>query len=137
MRTLATADDNELGDQKLAVSLIADPLSPSESVLDQPHELSLPKRLRQPRGRCLTTKTGHSRWAIRLDTGLHPDLTVAVRMAEGNDDVLDYYLLPAIDITVGKLRLAHDNGVGLDAYRFATLDYLFGMAERVHLREAA
>jgi DNA invertase Pin-like site-specific DNA recombinase len=87
--------------------------------------------------RCLTTQAGHSRWAIRLDTGLHPDLTVAVRMAEGNDDVLDYYLLPAIDITVGKLRLAHDNGVGLDAYRFASLDYLFGMAERVHLREAA
>jgi len=60
-----------------------------------------------------------------------------VRMAEGNDDVLDYYLLPAIDITVGKLRLADDNGVGLDAYRFESLDYLFGMAERVHLREAA
>ena len=87
--------------------------------------------------RCLTTEAGHSRWAIRLDTGLHPDLTVAVRMAEGNDDILDYYLLPAIDITVGKLRLADDNGVGLDAYRFASLDYLFGMAERVHLREAA
>ena len=87
--------------------------------------------------RCLTTQAGHSRWTIRLDTGLHPDLTVAVRMDEGNDDVLDYYLLPAIDITVGKLRLADDNGVGLDAYRFASLDYLFGMAERVHLREAA
>jgi hypothetical protein len=87
--------------------------------------------------RCLTTKAGHSRWAIRLDTGLHPDLTVAVRVAEGNHDVLDYYLLPSIDITVAKLRLAHDNGVGLDAYRFDSLDYLFGMAERVHLREAA
>ena len=58
-------------------------------------------------------------------------------MAEGNHDILDYYLLPSIDITVGKLRLAHDNGVGLDAYRFESLDYLFGMAERVHLREAA
>jgi hypothetical protein len=43
----------------------------------------------------------------------------------------------AIDIAVGKLRLADDNGIGLDAYRFASLDYLFGMAERVHLREAA
>ena len=87
--------------------------------------------------RCLTTMAGHSRWAIRLDTGLHPDLTVAVRMAEGNHDILDYYLLPAIDITADKLRLAHDNGIGLDAYRFASLDYLFGMAERVHLRDAA
>ena len=87
--------------------------------------------------RCLTTMAGHSRWAIRLDTGLHPDLTVAVRLAEGNDDILDYYLLPAIDITADKLRLADDNGIGLDAYRFASLDYLFGMAERVHLREAA
>ena len=33
--------------------------------------------------RCLTTPAGHSRWTIRLDTGLYPDLTVAVRMAEG------------------------------------------------------
>ena len=58
-------------------------------------------------------------------------------MTEGNHDILDYYLLPSVDITVGKLWLAHDNGVGLDAYRFESLDYLFGMAERVHLREAA
>ena len=83
--------------------------------------------------RCLTTQAGHSRWTIRLDIGLHPDLTVAVRMAEGNHDILDYYL-PAIDMAVGKLRLADDNGIGLDAFRFASLDYLFGMAERVHAR---
>ena len=33
-----------------------------------------------------------------------------------------------------QARLADDNGIGLDAFRFASLDYLFGMAERVHAR---
>ncbi len=87
--------------------------------------------------RCLATRAGSARWNIRLDTGLRPDVTVAIRMAPGNETVLDYYLLPTIDVTAGRLRLAEDNGIGLDMYRFETLDYLFGMAERVSLREAA
>jgi hypothetical protein len=36
-----------------------------------------------------------------------------------------------------KLLLAEDNGVGLDTYRFDTLDFLFGMAKRTHIWEAA
>ena len=87
--------------------------------------------------RCRETDAGSHRWTIRLDTGLAPDITVAVRMAPGNRDILDYYLLPAVDMTVGRVRFAETNGIGLEAYRFETLDYLFGMAERVGLREAA
>ena len=45
-------------------------------------------------------------------------------------DVLDYYLLPQIDLGPARLRLADDNGLGLDCFRFASLDYFFGMAER-------
>ena len=87
--------------------------------------------------RCRRTESGSLRWSIRLDTGLAPDITVAARMDEENKAPLDYYLLPAIDITPGKLLLAQDNGVGLDTYRFDTLDYFFGMAQRTRIPEAA
>lgn len=87
--------------------------------------------------RCFARPSGSLRWTIRFDAGLAPDITVAVRMADGNREILDYYLLPAADMTASRLRLAPDNGVSLDAYRFETLDYLFGIAQRVPLREVA
>jgi DNA invertase Pin-like site-specific DNA recombinase len=84
-----------------------------------------------------TTNAGSSRWVIRLDEGLKPDITIAVRMAATNDSIRDYYLLPAIDMTWEHLRIAEENGVYLDAYRFETLDYFFGMAERIKFQEVA
>ena len=86
--------------------------------------------------RHILTTTGSPRWVIRLDAGLKPDLTIAVRMDATNVGIRDYYLLPGIDMTWEHLRIAEDNGVYLDAYRFETLDYFFGMAERVKLQEA-
>ena len=68
--------------------------------------------------RCRTTAAGSLRWHIRFDVGLWPDITVAVRMDQPNQSALDYYLLPRIDMTVPRLRLAQDNGISLDAYRF-------------------
>jgi hypothetical protein len=87
--------------------------------------------------RCRETKAGALRWHIRFDTGLRPDLTVAVRMDRPNKEPLDYYLLPKIDMSRPRLRLARDNGVSLDAYRFETLDPLFTLASRVPVPEAA
>jgi hypothetical protein len=87
--------------------------------------------------RCHKMESGSLRWAIRLDTGLAPDITVAARMDTQNEAPLDYYLLPAIDINLGKLQLAEENGVLLDTYRFDTLDYFFGMARRARILEAA
>ena len=87
--------------------------------------------------RCRLLRSGSLRWKIRLDTGLMPDLTVALRMDTANQEPLDYYLLPQIDMTTDRLRLAEDNGVMLDAYRFDNLDFFFGMAERVRIAEAA
>ena len=84
-----------------------------------------------------TTSTGLSRWLIRLDAGLKPDLTIAVRMDATNEGIHDYYLLPGIDMTWENLRVAEENGVYLDAYCFQTLDYFFGMAERIKIKEAA
>jgi hypothetical protein len=51
--------------------------------------------------------------------------------------VQDYYLLPALDMTVSRMRLAERNAAGLDAYRHDTLDALYGLARRVSLREVA
>jgi len=87
--------------------------------------------------RCLTTSAGSQRWKIRLDTSLCPDVTVAVRLNPNNDAALDYYLLPRLDFGDTNLRLAELNAVELDCYRFETLDYLYGMAERRRIRRAA
>jgi len=74
------------------------------------------------------------RWLIRIETGLNPDITVALRMDSVNQTPLDYYLLPSIDLESEKLRLAEDNAVSLDTYRFFDLSFFFGMAERVKMR---
>src|SRR5580700_4823952 len=50
-----------------------------------------------------STPGGSSRWLVRLDDGLKPDITVAVRMDAANAGIRDYYLLPAIDMTWEKL----------------------------------
>jgi hypothetical protein len=83
------------------------------------------------------TGAGSARWVIRLDDGLRPDITIAVRLDETNSGIRDYYLLPALDMTWGKLRLAEENGVYLDTYRFDALDYFYGMADRSRFEEAA
>ncbi|MCH7777800.1 MAG: recombinase family protein [Gemmatimonadetes bacterium] len=87
--------------------------------------------------RCRETAVGSLHWHVRFDTGLGPDITVAVRMDRSNREPLDYYLLPRIDMTEPRLRLAEYNGVSLDAYRFDTLAPLYGMAARVKLLEVA
>jgi len=86
---------------------------------------------------CRHTQTGagSARWLIRLDASTRPDITIAVRMDFTNEGIQDYYVLPGIDMTWEHLRIAETNGIYLDAYRFDTLDYFFGMTERVKLEE--
>jgi hypothetical protein len=87
--------------------------------------------------RCQITAAGALRWHIRFDAGLVPDITIAVRMDEANRTPRDYYLLPSIDMTVGRLRLAEQNGLSLDAYRFETLDFFYSLASRERISEVA
>ena len=87
--------------------------------------------------RCFQTPACNNRWKLRLDTGLRPDITIAIRMDEANEQPLDYYLLPAIDIEDSKLRLADSNGVRLDAYRFDDLEDFFSLTRRTKVPEAA
>lgn len=87
--------------------------------------------------RCLSTRAGALRWHIRLDTGLVPDITIAVRMEETNKAPRDFFVLPSLDISQDKIRLSEQNGLGLDAYRFDSLDFFYSMASRFRLKGAS
>lgn len=87
--------------------------------------------------RCQSHDDGRRRWKVRFDTSLAPDITVAVRLAPGNETIQDYYLLPRLDFGLPRISLADHNGIEFESYRFDTLDYLYRMAERARLRRAA
>ncbi|WP_227871332.1 recombinase family protein [Novimethylophilus kurashikiensis] len=87
--------------------------------------------------RCQSLDSGCHRWKIRFDTGLAPDITVAVRLNYENTQVMDYYLLPRLDFWQPGIHLSDKNRIELESYRFDSLQYLYGMAERAHLRRAA
>ncbi len=87
--------------------------------------------------RCTQTDAGAYRWKIHLDTGLLPDITIAIRMDAANEKPFDYYLLPALDVENPKIRLAENNSLALDAYRFDDLEAFFLLTERVAIWEAA
>jgi hypothetical protein len=75
--------------------------------------------------------------AFRLDNSLEPDVTIAPRLRPGNQEILDYYLLPGMDRLSERLRLSPDNGVVLDVYRFENLNFFLSMARRVAIGDAA
>lgn len=87
--------------------------------------------------RCFQTQAGRNRWKMRFDSGLRPDITIAIRMDEENENPLDYYVLPALDIESPKLRLADSNGTLLDSYRFDDLEDFFSLTGRTKIPEAA
>jgi DNA invertase Pin-like site-specific DNA recombinase len=87
--------------------------------------------------RSFETQAGSLRWQIRFDTGLAPDITIAVRLDRSNERPLDYYILPSIDMNTGRIRMAEDNAFSLDAYRFESLEFLYSMAAQTSFREAA
>ena len=87
--------------------------------------------------RCQTQESGRHHWKVRFDTSLAPDITVAVRLDQANQAALDYYLLPRLDFGQSRISLAERNPVEFESYRFDSLEYLYGMAERARLRRVA
>ncbi|MEQ1789635.1 MAG: recombinase family protein [Rickettsiales bacterium] len=87
--------------------------------------------------RCQQTQAGKYRWKIHLDSGLQPDITIAIRMDAQNQQPLDYYLLPALDIENPKMRLSEENGIALDAYRFDNLEQFYLLTEHVFVKDVA
>lgn len=106
---------------------------PSTDLVDVNDEFTLSVVI----ARCQRTSADALRWRVRLDVGLLPDITVAVRMDADNRAPFDYYLLPRIDLDRTRLNFAEDNQLQLDAYRIDALDILFDLARPVSLKEAA
>ena len=87
--------------------------------------------------RYLRTQTGASRWLVRLENTYRPDVTIVARMDEQNQGIKDYYLFPDLGRFCTRLRLAEDNAVFFDTYRFATLEYFHSFVERVSVEDFA
>lgn len=87
--------------------------------------------------RCRELRAGSFRWVLRLDTSLAPDVTIAARLQPGNEVILDYYLLPSIEALAERLRLAPENGLLLDVYRFEDLSFFLGLVHRKVIQEVA
>lgn len=87
--------------------------------------------------RCQQTGANRRRWQVRFDFSLFPDITVAVRMLPGEEEVLDYYLFPMIDLVAPNLRLGDANPRELELYQFDSLEILSTLSKRFHLTSAA
>ena len=84
--------------------------------------------------RCQVSMTGNRCWNVRFDSGLNPDITVAVRMKEQEEAALDYYILPAVEMDTPHLLLAENNHANLEIYRFDSLDILAELSRRSESR---
>jgi DNA invertase Pin-like site-specific DNA recombinase len=87
--------------------------------------------------RCRETRAGSHRWQLRFDERLSPDVVIAARLQPGNEEILDYYLLPRLDVLTEHLSLRSENGLILDVYRFNNLNFFMEMAQRARLEGAA
>jgi hypothetical protein len=58
-------------------------------------------------------------------------------MDDGNAAPLDYFVLPSLDVRAQRLRVGETNFIGIDAYRYDSLDFFVGMAEQVSVEVAA
>ena len=83
--------------------------------------------------RCHETPAGNHRWRLRFDESLKPDIIIAARLQPGNEEILDYYLLPRVDILTERLNLQPENGLILDVYRFNNLNFFMEIAQRVRV----
>ncbi len=86
--------------------------------------------------RCFTTPTRIRHWKIRFDSGLHPDITVAVRMDARNEKIHDYYIMPTLEFSHDQIKLSEDNAGLLDSFRTDTLDYLLRLSVNIPLDKA-
>ena len=73
------------------------------------------------------------RWKIRFDSGLHPDITIAVRMDTCNKSIHDYYILPALEFSHDQIKLSEKNTGFLDSFRTDTLDCLLRLSFNIPL----
>jgi len=85
--------------------------------------------------RCRETRAGNHRWQVRFERSFNPDITIAARLAPGNQHVLDYYIFPGLAEFEDRLRLAPRNGLFLDVHRCDNLDLFFQLTRRTTIKE--
>ena len=86
--------------------------------------------------RCFSMPTGARRWKIRIDAALRPDITLAIRMDHDNHEALDYYLLPAIDISGPRACVcAKRTGSWSTLTAASRFRRFFYLASRTHVKE--
>jgi hypothetical protein len=72
---------------------------------------------------------------LRLDASLLPDITVAGRLAPGNEAILDYYILPSIATLEQQLRLNPENPITIDVHRYSSLTFFLNALRRVPIEK--
>jgi len=84
--------------------------------------------------RCHTDISGEQCWRVRFDpVKLAPDITIAIRLNDTNQAELDYYVMPALDLAGPALSIFSRRESSLDCFRFDSLDFFYGMAERMQV----
>lgn len=84
--------------------------------------------------RCRTRDSAF-RWLLRLDGPILPDIVIVGRMGAANRSVMDYYLLPGVELTKRQFLLAPENALSLEVYRVKNLTNLVNVARRVRIEE--
>jgi hypothetical protein len=84
--------------------------------------------------RCQTLNSGIQRWRVGFDTGLAPDLILAIRLDAANTAERDYYLLPRLNFGKTPLHLAEQNPGEVECFRFETLEFFYALARRADVR---
>jgi DNA invertase Pin-like site-specific DNA recombinase len=87
---------------------------------------------------CQTLPNGRHRWRIRFDPErLCPDVTLAIRLDHANRGELDYYLLPWLDLPRQEIRVCNRTSADFECFRYESLGFFYGLAERVRVHQAA
>lgn len=107
-------------------------IDPETNLLELNHHLFISIVI----SRCFLAPSGIRRWKIRFDAGLRPDITIAVRMDSANENIHDYYILPALEFGHNELKLQDENADLLDSFRADSLEYLLGMSVNISLDKA-
>jgi DNA invertase Pin-like site-specific DNA recombinase len=105
---------------------------PANDLLHLGNELTISLVL----ARCQEHKSGNRRWRVGFDTGLAPDMTLAIRLDAGNTVERDYYLLPHLNFGQTPLHLCDQNTGELECFRFETLEFFYRLARRIDVRSA-
>jgi Recombinase len=85
--------------------------------------------------RCVHNRAANG-WKVSFDRSLPPDLTLIVRMAAGNESILDYYVLPSTNIPSKALYIGEHTTMALNSFRFDNLDFFLSLCKRKPIKGA-